>query len=164
MKLSQYILAGTAAVLVVGVSPAALAADDLCKNVSFRFSNDHRDRRAIKVIKVQYHNVVNDRNPTVELTATECNFGATCTTPGVDLKDVEGNNIKDIKFEYRYKERDGDWSDRTMLGAGPYSDSRKECRANKTYGQNAPFVITGKISVSATPVTNPNRPLTTVTP
>jgi hypothetical protein len=133
--------------LAIGAATAlpARADDDACRRVSFRFTNDHETRRAIKVVEVQYRNVVNNRNPTVDVTDVECAFGATCSTAPIDLRDVEGNKIDNIRFVYRYREQDGDWSDKTSRGAGPYDGKHKECRADRSYG---PFALTGTLTLT----------------
>ena len=155
MKASKLLSVMVAGLVTSAAPTLSFAGDDLCKNVSFKFTNNQtvlgKTNGKIKVTKVQYHNVVNDRKPTVDVTDTVCNFGATCSTPGIDLKDVEGNSIKDIKFEYRYQEDDGQYSLPTMQGAGAFNDAHKECRANRSYG---PFAITGQ-KFSAQPVGTP---------
>jgi hypothetical protein len=142
----------SAAILAV-VSAAPASANDECRGVQFSFTNDHKEQREIKVTKVTYLNVVNDRTPTIEVPNVVCAYGATCRTQPVDLKDVEGNNIKDIKFEYQHRVRDGQggfsaWSNPTLLGAGPFDPQNKECRANRTYG---PYSITGRVQVTSQP-------------
>jgi hypothetical protein len=145
--LAAGLLAGTA-------SPLAIAGDDLCRNVGFKFKNQHTSGREIQVVKVTYQNVVNDRQVTVNVPNTVCAYGAVCTTPGVDLKDVEGNNIKDITYTYKEKDRQGNWMEPWTRGSGPFSDANKECRANRTYG-GAAFAITGTFTPTASQP-NPN--------
>lgn len=146
----------SAAILAILATAPASAGEDLCKGVFFKFTNDHKEQREIRVTKVQYLNVINDRTPTLDVPNVICSPGSTCRTQALDLKDVEGENIKDIKFEYQYRVRDGQggfsaWSNPTSLGAGPFDPQKKECRANRTYG---PFAITG--TPTLTPQSNPN--------
>lgn len=142
---SRFLLSMLAVAIGAATAQPARADDDACRRVSFRFTNDHETRREIKVIEVQYRNVVNNRNPTVDVTDVECAYGATCSTAPIDLRDVEGNKIDNIRFVYRYREQDGDWSDRTSRGAGPFDDKQKECRADRSYG---PFALTGTLTLT----------------
>lgn len=138
---SPLLLSAIACAFATAVLPqAALADNDQCRNVSFRFTNNHQTHRDIKVVQVRYHNVVNDTRPTVNVANVVCAYGQTCTTPGIDLRDVEGNNIKDITFIYREKDRQGNWMEPWSRGAGPFDPQNKQCRANRDYG---PFAITG---------------------
>lgn len=159
---TRFLLSMLAVAIGAVAAQPARADDDACRRVSFRFTNDHESRRPIKVVEVQYRNLVNNRNPTVDVTDIECAYGATCSTAPVDLRDVEGNKIDNIKFVYRYREQDGDWSDKTSRGAGPFDGKHKECRADRSYG---PFAVTGTLAFTSNPnpggigaASSPTRP------
>jgi hypothetical protein len=152
MKTSLLLSALACGLAAMSAPQLALADNDQCRNVSFSFTNNHTSGRDIKVVQVKYHNVVNDRNPTVDVVDTVCAPGQTCRTPGIDLRDVEGNNIKDVTFIYREKDRQGNWMEPWSRGAGPFDPSNKQCRANRNYG---PFAITGTLSPTSSQL-NPN--------
>ena len=131
-----------AATLLVTASGLALADNDRCKNVRFRVTNEHSTGKVIKITGVTYDDLVNNKTVTKDLAALECDIHATCVTSDKDLHDVEGNNIKNIHFVFRYKEHDGDWSDKVKSKG--FDPEKKECRADRIYGA-APtgFVIGG---------------------
>jgi hypothetical protein len=57
-------------------------------------------------------------------------------------RDVEGNNIKNIRFVYKYREKDDDWSDNTRTKT--FGAQHEDCRADRVYGPGTRgFVIGG---------------------
>jgi hypothetical protein len=138
----QKILAAAIAAAAIGLPMIASADNDACKNVRFKFTNNHPTERAIQVTGVEYEDVVNNKKVSRKLTPVDCAFQATCVTGAEDLRDVEGNNIKNIRFVYKYRERDKDWSDNTRTAT--FEATHKECRADRIYGPGARgFVIGG---------------------
>jgi hypothetical protein len=153
MNRSKLLSALVAGAFAAGAPALALADNDMCRGVKFQFKNDHDLQGKVKVVKIKYHNLVNDTWPTVNVQNVECSYGQTCETPPIDLRDVEGSNINDIEFEYRYQVRNTPYSAPTTQGAGPFQVvGHKECRANRTYG---PFTIVGR---KLAPAANPNTP------
>ena len=142
MKFPRLLNAAVAAALVLSLPGLAAADNDKCKDVRFRITNEHSTGKMIKITGVKYDDVVNNKTVTKDLAELECAIHATCLTSDKDLRDVEGSNIKNIHFIFRYKEADGDWSDK-VTSKGFDSDN-KTCKADKIYGPApAGFVIGG---------------------
>jgi hypothetical protein len=136
------ILAALIAVAAVGLPLSASADNDACKGVRFKFTNNHPTEKGIEVTGVEYIDVVNNKNVSVKLTPVQCAYRATCLTGAEDLRDIEGNKIKSLRFVYKYQERDGDKSDNTR--SGPFEPVHKECRADRVIGPGQRgFVIGG---------------------
>jgi len=142
MKSSKLIAAVVATVLVGG-STVSLADNDKCKGVRFRITNQHPTKDVIKIIGVKYHNVVNNKDVTVNLAQTiECQYNVPCTTKPEDLKDIEGTAMKHIHFVFRYTEHDGDASDPVI--SKEFEPDNTDCRADRVYGKGPlGFVIGG---------------------
>ena len=142
MNKSTTIRAALAAALVMSISGAASADNDKCRNVRFRVTNEHSTGKKILITAVKYHDVVNNKQVTKGIANVECKIHETCYTSEKDLKDVEGTNINNIRFVYKYKELDSDWSDEVTSKA--FDANNATCRADRIYGP-APtgFVITG---------------------
>ena len=142
MKNSNFFRAAIAAAVILALPGISAADNDKCKDVRFRVTNEHSTGKKIKITGVNYHDVVNNKDVTKDLAEVECAIHATCLTSDKDLHDVEGTNIKDIQFVFRYKENDGDWSDKVKSKA--FEPNDKTCRADRIYGP-APdgFVIGG---------------------
>jgi len=155
MKATHVVPLLAAGLVAVVASPRAVAGnDDQCRNIHFQFVNQHQTGKTIRVEGVEYLNVVNNRRVTVSFVPLDCDYNATCRVPkggwpGLDLKDIEGNDIKDIKFVYREKDRQGNFMEPWSRGAGPFNDRHKECRADRTYGEKSTFAITGSIAPTA---------------
>ncbi|HPF24998.1 MAG TPA: hypothetical protein P5528_02320 [Steroidobacteraceae bacterium] len=134
---------GVMGVVAICVLPALASADnDRCTNVRFKFTNNHPTERAITVTGIEYEDLVNNRKVSRRVGRVSCAYGETCLTGATDLRDVEGNNIKNVRFVYKYKERDDDWSDNTRTE--PFDLVHKECRADRVYGPGPKgFVIGG---------------------
>jgi hypothetical protein len=143
MKKSRLIRAGIAAAIVLTLPALATADGDKCKNVRFRITNEHATHKTILITAVSYHDVVNNKDVTKGLKNLECDYQKTCLTDDKDLSDVEGTDIKNIRFEFKSKEGDGDWSDKKMSGSFNATNSA-ECKADRTYGPPPKgFVIGG---------------------
>lgn len=153
MKPIQLFPLFAATVVAAAGSPPASAGNDLCRNVHFQFANKHQTGKTIRVEGVEYLNVVNNRRVTVSFVPVDCDYDKTCVVPRepytLDLKDVEGDDIKDIRFIYREKDRQGNFMEPWSRGAGPFTDRHKECRADRIYGEQTAFAITGSITPAA---------------
>ncbi len=112
-------------------------AGDACQNVHFKYVNERST--TIKVKSVEFYNKNAGKWRTEDVVNEECAPNATCSTNGDNLADAEGDDITKVKFNYVYKEADGDWSDLFHGGEKTVSGST-ECNANRTYGT---FDITG---------------------
>jgi hypothetical protein len=134
--------ASLAAGLMLALSGTATADNDKCKNVRFRLTNEHTTGKRILITAVKYHDVVNNKQVTKGLANFECKIHETCLTNEKDLVDVEGTNINNIRFVYKYKEDDKDWSDPETSKA--FDANNATCRADRIYGPSPQgFVITG---------------------
>jgi hypothetical protein len=131
MKINKLIGAAVVSALV-GIGNIAAADDDKCNNVRFKFTNNHATEKGIVVTGVQYDDVVNNKAVVRKLADVRCAYRATCVTGASDLRDVEGNNIKNIRLIYKYQERDGDLSDKKRTDA--FTPAHLECRADRIYG------------------------------
>ena len=123
---------------LLATEPTAKASDD-CKNVKFKVKNSHKSNRAIKLLKVEFFDKGDGKWRTEDLANLDCAQGETCTTKGDNLTDVEAEKITKIRFQYRYKEADGDWS-KPVESKIKDVQGDSTCNANKTYG---PFTIAG---------------------
>jgi len=143
MKTSGLIKAGVAALCVLALPGISLADKDKCKGVRFRLTNEHVSHKKILITSVSYHDVVNNKKVTKGLKNFECNYQETCLTPEKNLLDVEGNDINNIRFEYKRREKDNQWSKPETTQ--PFDAvNNAECKADRIYG--APpkgFVIEG---------------------
>jgi hypothetical protein len=119
-------------------SAVVASAGDACTDVKFEFTNKHSSGRSIKVMQVKYYNKANGKWQTEDVKNKECAYGATCTTDGDNLRDSEGEELTKFRFIFKYKETDGDWSDKDEGGDKVPDDPT--CNAGKKYG---PFSITG---------------------
>ena len=143
MKSSGIIKAGVVALCVLALPGLSLADSDECKKVRFRVTNEHVNHKKILITSVSYFDIVNNKKVTKGLKNFECNYQQTCLTSEKDLVDVEGNDIKNIKFEYKKKEGDGDWSDPLQTKAFD-PENNAECKADRIYGPPPKgFVIQG---------------------
>ncbi len=142
LKIKRLFGAATLAAMCVGslvsVAPEAQALGGACKNVHFSFKNVHKDGRSIKVVKVKYYDKGDGKWRTEDVKDEECAINATCKTDGDDLSNMENDDMTKLRFIYRAKEADGDWSAEIEGGDKEPSDPR--CTANRTYGT---FDITG---------------------
>jgi hypothetical protein len=132
-----------AALLAAGTPPLAHADNDLCRNVAFRFVNEHKSGQPIRVEQVKYRHTLNDKQQTEEVANIVCDTGTTCFTRGDDLRDAEGVELTNVRFVYRVQQiRYGvlDWSDRITSAPHDPPVGERRCRADKIYG---PFTIKG---------------------
>lgn len=123
---------------LLATEPTAKASGT-CKNVKFKVKNNHKDKRAIKLLKVKFYDKGDGKWRTEDLANLECAYNDTCKTAGDNLTDVEAEKISKVRFVYRYKEADKDWSDEVESGNKDVSGD-ETCNANKVYG---PFNIDG---------------------
>ena len=142
MKFAKQIGIFMAMTLFVGGTVVAQA-DQLCKNIKFEFKNSHNSGRSVKVVNVEYFDKEDNKWRTENVKDTECSHNATCTTGKEDLEYVGNEDITKVKFHFKYREADGDWSDKVIGGVKkpqyPY------CKADKTFRKSPgqPFVIFG---------------------
>jgi|KBSSwiStaDraftv2_1062776.scaffolds.fasta_scaffold340221_3 hypothetical protein len=142
MNKSTLLKGALAAALVITLPGLSSADNDKCRNVRFRVTNEHSTGKKILITAVKYHDVVNNKQVTKGIANVECKIHETCYTSEKDLKDVEGTNINNIRFVYKYKEQDTDWSDEVTSKA--FDPNNASCRADRTYGPEPQgFVITG---------------------
>ncbi len=113
-------------------------AGNACKRVHFKFKNVHSSGKKIKVVAVKVFDSGDNRWREENVSDKECSHGSTCTTGGDNLTNLENEPITKIRFQYRYQEVDGDWSD--PIWGGDKIPSSPVCTADRTYG---PFDITG---------------------
>lgn len=150
------LITAIAAALVAGAPLVASADNDKCRNIKFKFTNEHPTNKRILIMGISYRNVVNNRTDSVTFTIPkECPAGDTCTTQGWDLRDVEGENINKIRFTLRYTENDGGMSSDAY--SKEFSPNHKECRADRVYGPgNKGFVIDWSSHTPTSQTPNPN--------
>jgi hypothetical protein len=143
MKTSGLIKAAVAALCTLAAPGLALADKDKCRNVRFRLTNEHATHKPILVTSVTYHDVVNNKQVTKGLKNFECAYLQTCLTSEKDLVDIEGNDIKKIRFEFKYTERDDGWSS-PVTSKSFNAENSAECKADRIYGPPPKgFVIGG---------------------
>jgi hypothetical protein len=117
--------------LISGAANTTFAAD-ACKNVKFKFTNNHDSGKSITVLRVKYFNKANGQWQTEDIANKVCAQGATCTTGGDNLRDSEGEDLTKFRFIYKYTEKDGDLSDE--VEGGDKVPDNPTCNANRTYG------------------------------
>ena len=118
---------------------AAPAFADACKDVKFKVTNDHVEGRDIEILKVKYFNPHTSSTHTEGVKNLVCKHGLTCTTSGDNLADAKNVDLNSIQVVFRYKERDGDWSDEYQTQ--PYVPAYRKCTEGKVYG---PVVVSDK--------------------
>ena len=130
------ILASTAVVAYAG---------DACKNVKFKFTNQHDSGGTIEIRQVKYFNRANGAWQSEDIQNLECRQGKTCTTDGYNLRDSEGEDLTKFRLVYRYKGTHAadNWSD--DVEGGDKLPDNPTCNANKTYGPGSTgWTIFGK--------------------
>jgi hypothetical protein len=107
---------------------------DACRNVSFKFTNEHRSGGQIRFQRIKYYNQANGQWQTEDVPNTTCPQGSTCVTNGNNLRDSEGENLTKFRLVYKYKPASAgaNWSDE--VETGDLIPGNAQCRANKTYG------------------------------
>jgi hypothetical protein len=116
-------------VLVAAASPAHA---DACKGVKFKVTNNHVEGRDIEVVKVKYFNPHTATTRTEGVKNLVCKQGSTCTTGGDNLADAKNVDLNSIQVVFRYRERDGDWSDEFQTQ--PFVPAFRKCTEGKVYG------------------------------
>ncbi|HKX28661.1 MAG TPA: hypothetical protein VJ302_13260 [Blastocatellia bacterium] len=122
----------------VQANPAAEAAaapfGDACKNVHFKFTNQHHEGGQIQFRRIKYFNKANGDWQTEDVANTTCNQGSTCTTTGDNLSDSEGEDLTKFRLVYKFKGKGAaaNWSDE--VESGELTPTNPTCNANKTYG------------------------------
>lgn len=121
---------------------AAPLFSDACKDVKFKFTNNHNSGGEIEVRAVKYFNKANGKWQNEDLNNLTCGQGQTWTTIGDNLSDSEGEQLTKIKFVYKYKPtgKGANWSDE--VESTEFVPNNPTCNAGKTYGPGAQgFVI-----------------------
>ncbi|MEQ1619954.1 MAG: hypothetical protein ABL919_01015 [Methylococcales bacterium] len=124
-------------ILLVGIDTAKA---DLCKNVKFKFTNNHSMGRKISVDKIMYWDKSDNIWRTEDVKPdTECDINDTCYTDEEDLEHVENEVIEKVRFIYK-ELADGKWTD-NIEGGNKLTNDNGECVKGKIYDG---FTITGK--------------------
>jgi hypothetical protein len=124
------------------VQAAAPVFGDACKDVKFKFTNQHNSGGEIEVRQVKYYNKANGKWQNEDVNNVNCRQGKTCTTNGDNLSDSEGEQLTKIKFVYKYKPtgNGANWSDE--VESAEFAPNNATCNAGKTYGPGSQgFVI-----------------------
>lgn len=124
------------------VKAAAPMFGDACKDVKFKFTNNHNSGGEIEVRQVKYYNKANGKWQNEDVNNVNCGKGKTCTTNGDNLSDSEGEQLTKIKFVYKYKPtgKGANWSDE--VESTEFVPNNPTCNAGKTYGPGSQgFVI-----------------------
>jgi hypothetical protein len=114
--------------------PAAVPFGDACKNIRFKFTNQHHEGGQIQFQRIKYFNKANGSWQTEDVNNAICNQGATCTTTGNNLRDSEGEDLTKFRLVYKFKGKGAaaNWSDE--VESGDLAPTNPTCTANKTYG------------------------------
>ena len=108
-----------------------------CKDVKFTVENQHFSGREIQIRKVRFRNP--HRNGAIQTENVKnqtCRHGATCTTGGDNLTDAEKVNLHSFQIEFRFREKDGQWS--KPFETRPFMPKFRKCLDGKKYG---PIVV-----------------------
>lgn len=107
---------------------------DACRNISFKFTNQHSSGGQIKFQRIKYYNRANGRWQSEDIRNDTCNQGRTCTTNGNNLRDSEGEALTKFRLVYKYKPASAgaNWSDE--VETGDLVPTNSTCNANRTYG------------------------------
>ena len=121
---------------------------DACRNVKFKFKNNHSSRDVIDVRDVEYFNRANGKWQTEDLknrpgmAGFMCGFGETCTTEAEDLRDSEGEQITKIRFHFKFKQAGRNltsWSEKVVSSI--FEPESPVCNANKVFGNGKGWTI-----------------------
>jgi hypothetical protein len=137
MRFRKAISAFAASVVLIGGASVAHADADVCKRVKFQFKNERAAQ--IRVNKVQYYNVANNKTVTENVDKV-CLPSFTCTTSGDNLPDAEGIRLKSFVFFFNDREKDGDWS-KTDYQTQVKVPVTEICAADMTYKGNPAWTI-----------------------
>jgi len=129
MKQAMLLSMLSAAILVTAAGPAAA---DACKDVKFKVTNNHVEGRDIEILKVKYFNPHTSSTHTEGVKNLVCKQGSTCTTSGDNLTDAKNVDLNSIQVVFKFRERDGDWSDEFQTQ--PFVPAYRKCTEGKTYG------------------------------
>jgi hypothetical protein len=115
-------------------SPAGGTFGDACRNVTFKFKNEHNSGGKIKFQRIKYFNQANGDWQTEDVNNVECNQGATCATNGNNLRDSEGERLTKFRLIYKYLPTGAgaNWSDE--VESGVFEPNTPTCNANRQYG------------------------------
>jgi hypothetical protein len=131
MALSK--VTGLLAVGFMLTAAATAAYADLCKNVTFTFTNRHPLERTIRVDKVMYWDLSDTKWRTEDIVPNrECTFNAKCTTSPEDLEHVENEVIQKVRFIYR-ELVGGKWSSDITSREKEPLDQTTECHEGRNY-------------------------------
>lgn len=119
-----------------GAVTSLSAAADSCKDVKFKVTNNHAEGREIEIRKVKYFNPHTSSTQTEDIKNLVCKPGATCTTGGDNLANAKNVDLNSIQVVFKFKERDGDWSDEFQTQK--FVPAFRKCTEGKTYG---PIVV-----------------------
>ncbi len=117
---------------VVLAAVAGPAAADACKDVKFKVTNNHVEGRDIEIRKIKYYNPHTTSTNTEDVKNLVCKHGSTCTTSGDNLTDAKNVDLNSIQVVFKFRERDGDWSDEFQTQ--PFVPAYRKCTEGKTYG------------------------------
>ena len=115
-----------------GAVTSLSAVADNCKEVRIKFTNNHAAGREIEIRKVKYYNPHTTSTQTEDVKNLVCKHGSTCTTSGDNLANAKNIDLNSIQVVFRFRERDGDWSDEFQTQK--YVPAYRKCVEGKTYG------------------------------
>jgi len=139
MKRKQSITAALIAVIALGAAGSAAAG--VCKDVRFKVTNDHFEKRAIEIRSIKFRNPHKGGKLQTENVRNKlCFYGATCTTAGDNLANADKVDLYDIQVVFRHKNNDGSWS--KQFKTRPFAPKYRKCTTGKQYG---PIVVTDKL-------------------
>ncbi len=134
MKRNLFLLNLLAATLLAAMSAQASA--DSCKDAKFKVTNSHAEGREIEIRKVKYFNPHTGNTQTEDVKNVVCKHGSTCTTAGDNLANAKNVDLNSIQVVFKFRERDGDWSDEFQTRA--FVPTLRKCIEGKVYG---PIVV-----------------------
>ena len=129
MKPAMLLSTLASAILAAAAAPAIA---DSCKDVKFKVTNNHVEGRDIEILKVKYFNPHTTSTRTESVKNLVCKHGSTCTTSGDNLADAKNVDLNSIQVVFKFRERDGDWSDEFQTQ--PFVPAFRKCTEGKTYG------------------------------
>lgn len=123
--------------LGLALTGAQSAMAGICKDVTFKVTNDHFEEREIEIRQIDFRNPhEGGRIQSESVRNVVCRYGATCSTAGDNLANADKVDLYDLQAVFRHRNHDGTWSREFITQ--PFTPVYRKCKEGKQYG---PIVV-----------------------